>query len=109
MMEKERLPDLSGLSSHIARTATQMEQAADLMTRRVDRMVRAAGRGNWTAVGRLGRRLAKTARSEGYRGISALAKRVSDEAAKGKNDVAIKRNMIRLIGAQGRMPRRAVR
>jgi hypothetical protein len=106
MTPNEHPEALAGLSSTVARDAAAVDRAVNSIGQRIDTMVLAVRREDWSGVSRASRRLAQKARTEGYRSISALAERVCDEASEPHNVIGIKRSMIRLIGAQGRIPHR---
>jgi hypothetical protein len=109
MTHSERPLERLGQNSTLARDTAGTSRAVDSIERRIDKMVMAVGREDWMTLGKMGRRLARKARAEGYRAISAYAERVCDEATNRGNPLGIKRSMIRLLGVQARTPRRGIR
>ena len=77
-------------------------KSIDVLAAGVDRLVAAASQRDWHAVAQISHELAKDSRSRGFRGVTALAERVHQEAHKPDNDIAVKRSLIRLICTCGR-------
>jgi hypothetical protein len=86
------------MAVHHARVA----KSIDVLAAGIDELVAAAAQRDWHAVGRISHELAEDSRSQGYRGVTALAERVREEAHKPDNDIAVRRSLIRLVGTYGR-------
>jgi len=106
-MPESKFPNLADMAARMANNHARATKAIDSLTEQVDQMIRATGEENWEDVERLGHQLAESSRNEGYRGISALAQHVADEAHRPDNTLATKRSVIRLIGLHGRTRRRS--
>ncbi len=101
-MNEPMRPDLARMSSAMAANHVKAAKSIEALADQIDQLVRAAGRQDWHTVASLGRQLVGDSRHSGYRGVSALAQTVCDEAGKPDNAVEVKRSLIRLIGTYGR-------
>jgi len=77
----------------------------DALMDRVDQLVAAATRRDWNELRQQSRQLANDSQDAGFRSVSAMAQKVSDEAAKPDNELGTRRSLIRLIGTAGRASR----
>ncbi len=101
-MNQPMRPDLTQISSAMAANHAKASKSTEALADQIDQLVRAAGRQDWQTVASLSRQLVGDSRHFGYRGVSALAQTVCDEASKPDNAVEVKRGLIRLIGTYGR-------
>ena len=101
-MDRKRRPSIATMSRNMAAYHARAAKSIEILATSVDGLVAAAAERDWQTVGQIAGELAKDSRSQGYRGVTALAKRVHEEAHKPDNDIAVKRSLIRLVGTYGR-------
>lgn len=101
MSELER-PDIGRIAAQMSANLARVTEAISVLDGRIDELVEAATRKDWAEVERVSRELAASSRSQGYRVLSGMAERVSEEAQRPDNEVGIKRTLIRLIGTHSR-------
>ena len=101
-MDRKPRPSIASMSRTMAADHARVAKSIDVLAASIDGLVAAAAERDWHAVGRISRELAEDSRSQGYRGVTALAERVHEEAHKPDNDIAVRRSLIRLIGTYGR-------
>ncbi len=101
-MDQKPRPNIATMSRTMAVHHARAAKSIDVLAAGIDGLVAAAVRRDWHAVGQISRELAEDSRSQGYRGVTALAERVHEEAHKPDNDIAVKRSLIRLVGTYGR-------
>ena len=101
-MNQERRPNIAKMSQTMAVHQVRAAKSIDVLASSIDGLVAAAAELDWHTVGKISRELAEDSRSHGYRGVTALAERVHEEAHKPDNDIGVKRSLIRLIGTYGR-------
>jgi len=80
---------------------------ADSLSNTIDALVDATCREDWRRVQEISHELSESSRAEGFRAMSALACRVFDDAHPPTRPQSLKRSLIRLIGAWGRIGRQA--
>ena len=102
-------PDLGRMAATMSRNHLRLTEIATLLNGRMDDLVAAAARQDWPAVERKSQELAENSRAGGYRVLSGLAERVAEEARQPGHEVAVKRNLIRLIGTHHRVAQPAAR
>jgi hypothetical protein len=103
-MLPQELPNIGGMAAKMSAQHARVVDAATALSGRIDELVAATGRHDWTEVGRISRELASESRSSGHRVVSGLAERISEEAQR-QNELGVKRSLIRLIGTHGRTSR----
>ena len=101
-MNAKRRTDVAELTSQLATNATRVRESVDKLSSRIDQMVVAVSRQEWSQVQQMSHQLAQASRKLGYRAVSAMSQRVYDEASKPDNATSIKQSLVRLIGAHGR-------
>jgi hypothetical protein len=101
-MNAPALPDVARTAAQLAANHAKATVSIDSLFWRIDSLVDAAARRDWHEVRSQSQTLAEASRAAGYRGISAMAQRVSEEAAQTDNDSDVKRSVIRLLGTSGR-------
>ena len=101
-MKRNQGPNIGAMSEAMAVNHAQAAKSIDVLTAGIDGLVAAAAKQDWHAVEQLSGTLAKESRSQGYRGVTAHAERVHQEAHKPDNEIAVRRSLIRLIGTYGR-------
>jgi hypothetical protein len=101
-MSQHERPDIGRIAATMSANQSRVVEAATTLGNRVDELIAAATRSDWADVERLGREVASHSRSLGYRVLSGMAERVSEEAQRPDNEVGVKRALIRLIGAHSR-------
>ena len=101
-MDRAPQPNIATMSRTMAVDHARMAKSIDVLSASVDGLVAAAAERDWHTVRQISGTLAEDSRSQGYRGVTALAERVHEEAHKPNNDIAVKRCLIRLVGTYGR-------
>jgi len=102
-MQQQGRIDLSKAAATMAANQVRVIRYADLLSSSMDELIAATAREDWSEVQRVSGELAEQSRSNGYRGVSAMAQRVCDEAHRPENSLGIKRSLVRLIGTCGRV------
>jgi hypothetical protein len=101
-MNEPARPDLTRMSATMAANHRKAAKSIETLADQIDQLVTVTGRQDWRAVASVCQQLVDDSRQSGYRGISALAQTVCDEAGKSDNALEVKRSLIRLIGTYGR-------
>ena len=101
-MDRKPRPNIATMSRTMAAQHSRAAKSIDVLAAGIDGLVAAVSQRDWHAVEQISRELAEDSRSQGYRGVTALAERVHEEAHKPDNDIAVRRSLIRLIGNYGR-------
>lgn len=104
-----RLPNLGKISDQLASQNARISRYVDSLPRRVDSLVHAAIDSDWAEVRRLGDFLAATSEVYGCCEIRDAARRLCLEIDRPRNDLAVKRSLVRLIAKCGvaRVPKAA--
>ncbi len=102
-MYPQECPDLAGMASKMAANHARVAEYAETLTGRVDALVEATVRGDWSEVRDQTERLAQSSRGTGHRAVSALCQRVCTELDSPNNELGIRRSIVRLIGTCGRV------
>ncbi|MBC7854048.1 MAG: hypothetical protein IAF94_11470 [Pirellulaceae bacterium] len=97
------LPNLSSLSRKLADANLRIDRVIENLPGALDHLIQAADRKQWNEVSRLSQMLAKSCQEQGVP-LDAPAKEVAGSAAE-QSEPQIKRALLRLIGASGRLRR----
>ena len=101
-MADEIRRDLAHLSSTLAKNNARVARFIDSLSRRVDQLVEAALQEDWEEVRRVSDFLVRAGDTYGFPALVECAQRVCDETSKPKNQLGIKRSVVRLIGSCGK-------
>ncbi len=97
------LPSLSSLSRKLADANLRIDRVIENLPGALDHLIQAADRKQWNEVSRLSQVLAKSCQEQGVP-LDGLAQEVAGAAAE-QSEPQIKRSLLRLIGASGRLRR----
>jgi len=97
------LPNLSSLSRQLASANLRIDRVLENLPGAIDHLIQAADRKQWSEVSRLGDVLAKSCQEQGVP-LEASAAEVASSATE-QSEPQIKRALLRLIGAGGRLRR----
>jgi hypothetical protein len=97
------LPNLRSLSRKLADANLRIDRVIENLPGALDHLIQAADRKQWQEVSRLGQVLAKSCQEQGVP-LDAPAQEVACSAAE-QSETQIKRSLLRLIGASGRLHR----
>ncbi|MGI8979033.1 MAG: hypothetical protein ACR2FY_07390 [Pirellulaceae bacterium] len=97
------LPNLSSLSRKLADANLRIDRVLENLPGALDHLIQAADRKQWNEVSRLSQVLAMSCQEQGVP-LDASAKEVAGSAAE-QDEPQIKRSLLRLIGASGRLRR----
>ena len=97
------LPNLRSLSRKLADANLRIDRVLENLPGALDHLIQAADRKQWNEVSRLSQVLAKSCQEQGVP-LDAPAQEVVGSAAE-QDEPQIKRSLLRLIGASGRLRR----
>ena len=97
------LPNLSSLSRKLADANLRIDRVLENLPGALDHLIQAADRREWSEVSLLSQVLAKSCQEQGVP-LDATAQEVAS-AAQEQSEPQIKRSLLRLIGASGRLRR----
>ena len=97
------LPNLSSLSRKLADANLRIDRVLENLPGALDHLIQAADRKQWSEVTRISQVLASSCQEQGVP-LDASAQDVANSAAE-QNEPQIKRSLLRLIGASGRLRR----
>ncbi len=96
-----RLPDLGGMSRQLAAQNDRLRNYLDSLPRRVDQLVEAAAREEWTEVRRVCEVLASTSVVFDCPQLTDAARRVCHEIEQPNNKRGVRESLLRLISRCG--------
>ena len=97
------LPNLRSLSRKLADANLRIDRVVDNLPGAIDHLIQAADRKEWSEVSRLSQLLARSCKDQGVP-LDIPAQEVVD-SAQDQSESQIKRSLLRLIGASGRLRR----
>jgi hypothetical protein len=100
-------PDIEKLNARLVAETGRIGRFLDSLANHVDWIVAAAQDEDWGEVQRQSAYLADGGAAYGYSELALVARRLCDEMAKTHSDLDIRRAIVRLVGACGRMERTA--
>ena len=102
-MSQSPLPNLSSLTKKLADANLRIDRVIESLPGVVDHLIQAADRKEWREVSRLSQLLARSCQEQGVP-LDAPAQELS-ATAQSQEEPQIKRSLLRLIGASGRLRR----
>jgi len=108
-MSSQQHPTLSSSADTLAKNNARIVAFLDRLPGWLDEMVDAARYGDIAVVQRLSNVLEQECRAEGYAEIARLARAVSSQTHRSQDPLAMKRGVIRLLAACGRVRKQSSR
>ena len=102
-MPQNPLPNVSSLSKKLAEANLRIDRVIESLPGVVDHLIQAADRKEWREVSRLSQLLSRSCQEQGVP-LDAPAEELST-TAQNQGEPQIKRSLLRLIGASGRLRR----
>ena len=102
-MSQPNLPNLSGLSRQLAKANLRIDRVIESLPGALDHLIQAADRKEWREVARLSQILARSCQEQGVP-LEMPAQELA-EIAQNQSEPQIKRSLLKLIGAGGRLRR----
>jgi CRP-like cAMP-binding protein len=98
-----KLPDLAQLTARLAADNARVARYIERLPEQIDKLVAAVDKAEWDEVQRICDYLARTSQTYGCEALYEQARRVSMALQRRDDELAVKRSVIHLLGAYGRL------